>query len=283
MTSRGVVYMCWGDPAIREAEASMRSLWRYEPGMPVVVVGDEQAVENFSDKRVTVQVCDTDPFTSASLFGFKAGRIKPLLAGLSPFDQTLYVDAETEFKRSPSIGFDLLDRWDFVIAEAETRSLATTFPDNRTEADQTAAWLGTPHILYHNSGLFFWRRSSAVARLFDLWSEEWNRYSGWDEQIALLRALLRSEVMWLNVPYTWNCRSSLESYMVHHRFASKAARKYRGSSFVFDQGIRGMPMPPQRPLVTIELSPGRLVKCHAGDEERVIEHFERQLAGRRKI
>lgn len=280
---RGVIYMCWGEPAIREAKASMNSLWRHEPDMPVLVVGDGDAVRHFIGcERVMTIDCKVDPFSSQSLFGFKAGRIKPLLAALSPFERSLYVDAETEFKQSPALGFELLERWDFVIAEAETRSLAATFSDNRNEAGETAAWLGTPHILYHNSGTLFWRRSEATSRLFELWSQEWQRYQGWDEQIALLRALLKSDVLFLNVPFTWNCRGPEGAWLVYHRFASKAARKYQALHH---------PSPPRKiggsgrvmgGLVTVELSPGRYVKCRPGDEERVREHFERQKGPRAK-
>ena len=274
---RGVVYLCWGEPATLEAERSMASLWKHEPEMPVLVVGDEAACAHFAGQaRVQTHHCLVDPFTSESLFGFKAGRIKPLLARLSPFAKTLYVDAETAFKRSPAEGFALLEKWDFVVAEAETRSLAATFPDNRTEAGETAAWLGTPHILYHNSGMLFWRRNEATGRLFDLWSEEWQRYQGWDEQIALLRALLQSDVLFLNVPFTWNCRGPEAAYFVYHRFASRAARKFRTPTPVVATGRRGQPMTPARPLVRLELEPGRFVKCHEGDEEKVREQFRLQ-------
>jgi hypothetical protein len=282
MIEAGVIYLCWGVPATQQAEASMRSLWQHEPKMPVLVVGDQAACQHFAGReRVIVQACDVDPFTSQHSFGFKAGRVKPLLAGVSPFERTLYVDAETEFKRSPHVGFDLLKRWDFVIAEAETRSLAVAFPDNRKEALDTAKWLGTPHILYHNSGMLFWRRNDATVALFDLWSQEWLKYKGWDEQVALLRALLKSDVLFLNVPFTWNCRGPQGTFLLYHRFASKAARKYGGGGVNVVRPIRGEHGPPAAPLVTVELEPGRFVKVHAGDEERAREHFERQRAGRR--
>ncbi len=279
--SRGVIYLCWGEPATREAEASMRSLWKHAPQMKVLVVGDDQAVKHFKGRKlVQTYACCVDPFTSSTLFGFKAGRIKPLLAGISPFEQTLYVDAETEFKISPAIGFNLLEKWDFVIAEAETRSLAATFQDNRNEAGKTAAWLKTPHILYHNSGMMFWRTNEATKQLFDLWSVEWLKYKGWDEQIALLRALLRSEVLFLNVPYTWNCRGPQGAYLLYHRFASRAARKHRGGIIVMHHGRRGVPMVPASPLVQVELEPGRFVKCHKGDEKRVCAFFKQQKKAR---
>lgn len=274
MTDRGVIYMCWGDPATREAEASMRSLWKHAADMPVMVVGDKTAVRHFTNQpRVLAHLCGVDPFASQSMFGFMAGRIKPLLAGISPFERTLYVDAETEFKVSPAIGFNLLDKWDLVIAEAETRSLGTTFPSNHHEADKTASWLKTSHILYHNSGMIFWRKNVATSRLFDLWSEEWLKYKGWDEQVALLRALLRSDVLFLNVPFTWNCRGPQGAFMLYHRFASRAARKYKGHAYT--PRHTGPSNIPARPLVRVELAPGRFVRCHEGDEAKVREYFER--------
>lgn len=277
-TRRGVIYMCWGAPAIREAEASMKSLWKHAPGLPVMVVGDQAAISHFAGRpQVSTYLCTVDPFTSQTIFGFHAGRIKPLLAGISPFERSLYVDAETEFKQSPLLGFEFLDRWDFVIAEAELRSLATTFPSNHHEADQTAAWLKTPHILYHNSGMFFWRRNETTLKLFDLWSQEWQKYKGWDEQVALLRALLKSDALFLNVPFTWNCRGPAGAFLLYHRFASQAARKFRSRAVARHTGP---PAIPARPLVQLELSPGRWVKCREGDEEKVRAYFKRMLAKR---
>lgn len=273
--SLGAMYLCWGKPAATQASASIKSLRLHLPDIPVVILGDAGAGEAFQGTPgVTVIQPDVNPFKSESLFGFLAGRVKPLLAQYSPFARTLYVDADTQFKGSPQPGFDLLDRWDFVIAEAETRSLAQTFPDNRREAAETAARLGTPHLLYHNSGLFFWRTNAATTRLFRLWGEEWLRYQGWDEQIALLRALLVSEAVWLNVPYTWNCRGPSEAWMVYHRFASRSARKFGGQSgYTVVPNPRGVPPPPSRPLVRVQLSPGRYIRVYKGDEAQALAAF----------
>lgn len=287
IADRGVMYACWGPAAIREAEASIASLMEFDPGMPVIVVGDAETVDHFSSNRsipvlLTIQM-KVDPFVGQTTTAFNAGMVKPLLAGLSPFEKTLYVDADTVFKRSPAIGFDLLDHWDFVIAEADTRSLAQTFSDNRAEANATAKWLGTPHILYHNSGLFFWRRSPAAVRLFELWSEEWEWFRGWDEQIALLRALLNSDALFLSVPYTWNCYNEGEAFLIHHRFGSRTARKYRqpvrNTPALGGRNGSGVAQP--RPLVRFEVAPGRFVRIHDGDQESVREHYVKTRLGAR--
>lgn len=280
--SRGAMYLCWGGPACEQAAASLKSLRSFVPAMPAVILGDDETAKFFEGaEQVRVISLSINPFTSDHMFGFKAGRVKPLLARYSPFEFTLYVDADTAFKRSPEPGFALLDRWDFVIAEAETRSLAQTFPDNKREAQETAARLGTPHLLYHNSGLFFWRANRRTLDLFRLWSDEWHRYEGWDEQIALLRALLVSDALWLNVPYTWNCRGPQEAWLVYHRFAGRSARKYGGLNVEVIPHPRPMP-PPLVPIVRVEVAPGRFVQVHKGNEQKAKDHYQRLIMSQRK-
>ena len=276
--SDGVIYMAWGENACRQAEESASSLARQDISYSVAVVGDKNTGSWFKDRPGVqfIQV-DVDPFdySQAKAYKFLAGRIKPLLAGISPFDRTLYVDADTMFKRSPKIGFDLLDRWDLVVAETETRSLTEGIAGAH-ECKQTAEFIGSRHILYHNSGMIFWKRNERTSRLFDLWSEEWKRFSGWDEQVALLRALIRSDVMFLTVPHTWNCYRSEDSYLLHHWFGGGQARIEAKQRQVFDR-----PKDVRR-LVKVEIAPGRFVKCHAGDEDKVKRYY-RKLLERRDV
>jgi hypothetical protein len=223
---RGVVYMAWGDNARQQAETSIRSLWRYAPGMPVLVVGDEPAVAHFSVfKHVSARTIDVDPFDFGQRNGWKflAGRIKPLLYELSPFEKTLYVDADSEFCASPDRGFALLERWDFVVAESRFGCVGDA-PFLPTEREETAAWLGTPLHIFHNSGMLFWKRCPEVAELMQLWSEEWQRYGDWDEQIALLRALMRSQTLFLTVPFDWNTNLQERATLLFHAYGTHAAR-----------------------------------------------------------
>jgi len=276
--TNGVIYMTWGANAINQAENSMATLWKKAGAdMPVMVVGDEEAQAHFSeDPRVQFVLIDVNPFDGQKARGFQflAGRIKPLLAAISPFDRTLYVDADTAFKQSPKIGFDLLDRWDMVVAETETRSLVEGIAGLK-ECKATAGWLGTHHILYHNSGMIFWKRNERTLKLFDLWHEEWLVHACWDEQVALLRALLKSDVMFLTVPYTWNCIREKESHILHHWFGAGDARvNMRSVSHSRSSEAE------TRKMTRVEIAPGRLVKCYAGDEEKVRAFYQEQLKGR---
>lgn len=292
---RGVIYMAWGQNAIEQANVSIESLREVEPSMPVMVVGDLLSELHYKDRAdVQFRRIDIDPFFGPQ---FMAGRIKPLLYALSPWEQTLYVDADTEFLVAPTVGFELLEKWDFVVAETETRSLLDSI-SGPIETRWTADWLGTPHLLFHNSGMLFWRKSEAVARLFELWGEEWLRFQGWDEQVALLRALLRSDVLYLTVPFTWNCLRETEATLLHHHFGTRMARKYDDRPALRRQWRRihaanPMAVPALRPvaqrhvqqhaaaLVTAEVAPGRFVRCRPNEVEAVKRRWAERTRRRR--
>jgi hypothetical protein len=258
--------MAWGERAITDADESMRSLWKVAPGMPVLVVGDAVAGQHYQAREgVRFTQIEVDPFDRSQPIGFqfRAGRVKPLLYRLSSFDQSLYVDADSDFRVSPERAFDLLDRWDFVVAETETRTIGSSIGEHHERA-WTSEWLGTPLLLYHNSGMLFWRRSPAVERLFDLWAEEWLRFQGWDEQVALLRALLRSDALYLTVPYTWNCREGVKTTLLHHRFGTKTARTSPSNAHRISGDNR---------LIHVQIAPGRTVCCRPEEADFYRQQF----------
>ena len=267
--SRGIIYMAWGGKASGQCLNSLMTLRQFERNIPVIVVGDKVAQRHLGKQRhVEVRVLDVDPFDPSGPSGhrFLAGRIKPLLYGISPWEQTLYVDADVFFQGKPERGFNLLDKgWEFVLSE-HVRSCLQDAPFKKSESNDTADWLGTALHIYHNSGMLFWRRSEAVEELMSLWSEEWLRYGDWDEQIALLRALFRSSALWLTVPWTWNNNRKNKATFLYHRYGSNVAR------------VDGRKLPHQhakqgRKLVQVSLGNGRFVKCYAGDAAKVIERF----------
>ena len=273
---RGVIYMAWGENAIRQAHTSMKSLWEFEPQMPAMVLGDETA-KNYYKKisGVTFYNPGLNPFDKKGRVGFKflAGRIKPLMAKLSPWEQTLYVDADTQFARSPQPGFDLLDRWDLALACHENGVGATSDWRNVPEREETSALLGSPHVLYHNSGMIFWQNNERTEALFDMWYEEWMIYQHWDEQVALLRALMKSDVVYRNLPLSWNHNNSEKSYIIHHQFGDGHARIEKGRASTLRQNNK-------KKVVKVEVSSGVWVRCHEGEESKLIKQHQR-LTGKR--
>jgi len=269
MSERGVIYMAWGQNAIEQAKQSVGSLRRFLPKIPVMVVGDQAACDAFAEnKTVLTHFCNVNPFNPDQKKGytFLAGRVKPLLDGISPWDETLYVDADTYFQQSPMEGFNLLKRWDVALAETQTRCLGEGIA-GKEECEATAEELGARLLLYHNSGMIFWRKNERTKALFELWGEEWRRYQGWDEQVAFLRALMRSEAVFKTLPYTWNHSGLNECYMLSHWFGAGDAR------VDMTQRVRQLrpetPKTRANPMIKIEIGPGQFVRCRPENELEV--------------
>lgn len=175
-----------------------------------------------------------------------------------PFDKTLIVRSGTR------VPWDLLpaawhfvERWDAAIP---LWRYGVTAADVGTaeERQVTQAVIRDLRVLLHSVELLFVRRSKTGVRLVEVWQSE-----GGDQRLAFLRALYQVKPRLCVLPTSWLAKIQQRSQQTLH-------------------GFRRHPRSPNagRPLVTVELEPGRLVKCHAGDEEKVLAQFERQRKAR---
>ena len=213
-TERGVIYMCFGERAQKEMIKSVTSLYNTGCDLPVAAITDDLDISYAVDGIQVIDWGDNEsPYDvdKASHFQFRAGRVKPSIYRLSPFKETLYVDCDLTFLQSPEIGFNFLNRWDFVIAQERLlvsqlynlRSAGWTH--NLREREATVEEFGgNGDFPFWNSGLFFFRKNAKVRTLFGLWEEEWKKWEQWDEQLALMRAVNRSEVRVFVLGETWN-------------------------------------------------------------------------------
>lgn len=177
----GVVYIAYGHNARTEAAHSIRTLRRHHD-WPVTVIGEP------------IPGTQHIPWRG---FG-KPGRwAKVNLLDLSPFEWTLYLDADTRVRGDLSTGFDVLAAgWELAMvpSKREPRPLDILATDER---EITLSELGDCWPVMINSGVMWFRRTARTTRLWQTWSEEWQRFKQHD-QGALLRALNRSPVaLWL--------------------------------------------------------------------------------------
>lgn len=226
---RGIVYVAFGDKAAREAAQSIATLAKIGADYPVAVVGD-RAVAGAEFIRWS----GSDPFDASDRhnFQFRAVYPKSALAGLSPFERTLYLDVDTTFLRDPAPAFDMLDDWqllvtthvlDHVVGNLFNAKNAGWY-HNRRERRVTVAEFGDGDVPYINSGVIFWKRCAAVQRVFDAWLEEWKRFAQWDEQLALMRAIRKHPCRVLTLPVAWNAPHRSDAVYVHHAYGRGHAR-----------------------------------------------------------
>jgi len=136
------------------------------------------------------------------------------LLPLSPFERTLYLDADTRVRGRLDAGFRILDDgWELVIVPSEGQSQplhSLTEEERRVTQDELAD--GWPLML--NTGVMWFRRTDGTERLFAEWRREWERFRLHD-QGALLRALEKHPVkVWLLGPDFNSHRGTV----VEHRF-----------------------------------------------------------------
>ena len=202
--NQGVIFIAYGLNAQREATAAIKSLRQHHPDWPISVIGDrvlDAAVIDFDDRNSLGRYAKTN------------------LDRITPYDLTLYLDADTRILGNVSGGFSILrDGWDLAIAYSEQQGSDVLWHVSAEERSATIGELGlTP--LQLQGGVRWFARNGRVAAFFHAWRNEWERWRGQD-QGALLRALWRAPVrLWL-LGRAWN-----NGDLIKHRYG--AARRRR--------------------------------------------------------
>ena len=176
-----------------------------------------------------------------------------------PWGYTLFVSADytVPWDLLPS-GFHFLERWDAAAPLWRYGVLAADL-GTAEERKRTEAVTLDLRLLVYEPGLLFVRANAAGMALMKTWRGEC-RYG--DERLAFLRALHMVKPQFCALPRSWLAE---EEYRAQHDVAT--ARSIRKTF---------------RPLVSVEIAPGRSVKCHAGDEEKVKAYYATLQGGRRQ-
>lgn len=212
IADRGVLYIAYGEKARRLAGISIRTLREHAPDLPVAVVADSPLDE--ADHLVEHEEADRGARTQ-----------KTSMYRLSPFKETLYLDADTEVVASPEAGYRMLQWVDLVLGQDVHRRLAdaTWHSLTKEERDATIKEIGTDDVLYYNSGVIFFRRNERVEAMMSAWHSEWQRWRKHD-QMALLRAIYSNPVRIATIREPWNTHLKSKARFVYHKHR-KAARK----------------------------------------------------------
>lgn len=171
---QGVVYVAYGEQARAEAAMAIASL-RQHSVLPVAVISDKPIVG-----------CQHIPLPDG---GWKGRAAKVGVCDLSPFHDTLYLDADTRVHGDLSPVFAILeDGWDMALACSNSQGRELMWHVSPQERNITVTVHPEPLAL--QAGVMAFRQTEAVKALFSAWREEWARFGRMD-QAALLRALQR--------------------------------------------------------------------------------------------
>lgn len=177
-----------------------------------------------------------------------------------PFTKTLFVEPGTKIPIDllPA-AWNFLDRWDIAVP---LWRYGQTAADIGTDKDKraTQAVVRDLRVLLHSYELLFVRNNDTCKAFMEQWAQECQ--NGDDKRLAFLRALYIVKPRCCVLPTSWLAE-------VKNR-ETKYANRYP------------MPKSPNagKPLVAVEVQPGRYVKCHKGDEEKVLAQFANMQRGR---
>jgi len=143
------------------------------------------------------------------------------LYDLSPFDRTLYLDADTRIHGDISVGFDLLgDGWDVVIVPSRLHGSDWLKHVGQPERSEICKEHGG-QLLTLGGGVIWFGRNERTARLFAAWREEWLRFRG-EDQGALMRAYVANPCkIWL-LSRDFN---GGKGQAIEHRFGKAKAKR----------------------------------------------------------
>lgn len=201
-TTKGVVYVAYGGGALREARLSIESLKRHHPRLPVVVVSHNHV--SFAER---IEWPD---------LGTPGRWAKVNLDKLTPFDHTLFLDADTRVFGKLDVGFDAIaGGYDLVMVASKPQNDRVLWHLGDNERMITLMETQA-EPLQLNTGVMWFRKSRRVTQLFAEWRRQWKRWRDKD-QGALLRALeLRPvSVFLLGWPYNGGA-------VIEHRFGACA-------------------------------------------------------------
>jgi len=176
-----------------------------------------------------------------------------------PFDCTLFIAAGTcvPWDLLPA-GFGFLGKWDAAAPLWRYGASANTVG---TPADQkrTQAITHDLRLLLYSHELLFVRKSEAGQSLIATWLAECQ--GGGDARLAFLRALYMVKPMFCALPLSW---------------MADLAQRARSDEKAMLRGSKRVP----EPLITVEIAPGRFVKCYKSDKDKVVERFRKMARGR---
>lgn len=210
----GVVFVATGARYITCAEAAAQSVRRHMPNVPIALFTDASQLGVGLDE-VFDQVIELKSVHHRS-------KVDCLMN--SPFERTLFLDADIRILEDVSELFDLLERFDVAMAHAHARNRAAT----------RAIWTRDLSDAYpqFNTGVIAVRRNPQTSRLLEAWSDSYKEAGFRKDQVTLRELLWNSDLRIATLPPEYNVRYPKYLWLWSRREARPRICHFRRYSFV---------------------------------------------------
>jgi hypothetical protein len=198
MSDRGAIYCVTGQQIYLEsALISALAFRQLNPATPVTIVCDLPIDESaLQDYGITVIGISETTHQWASRY------LKTQLASLTPYTETLYLDADILPLQPFSAIWDEIEHHDLALVVDRRSTIGECDHIAEIERDYTLARLPNTTTQY-NGGAILWRNTPEVMRFFAAWTNEWQRF-GQHDQLALVRALSIVSISVASLPPRYN-------------------------------------------------------------------------------
>jgi hypothetical protein len=202
---RGVIYCATNHIVFLEAALISAIAFRQlNPAIPVTIVCDDSTYQDLdlADPGITLIQAPIESDKNAALNAFVSRNLKTRLAGITPYQETLYVDSDMLPLKPLDPIWAYLAEADFAMAVDRLPTIAQCDHIAKVELDYTMEILPGSTIQF-NSGLMLWRSNAATQTLFDQWQQEWQCFKKHD-QLAMVRALATTHLKVAQLPVNYN-------------------------------------------------------------------------------
>lgn len=203
LPKRGIYTVAYGAPARACAQRLLTSIEQHMPGLTVMIATDEPADFHHNPNVLIATLPRPD-------IGAREPKLRMYEVTPAEWQTVLYLDADVELLGPVDFLFDALAAgWDMVLTKNPGKyhtTLEMARPNNRDEVERTWDVMGGSDFVQWNGGVVGFRRSPAVAGVFERWLEGWREARNQD-QPALHRAIFQGPVKVLTLGSEWNCSS----------------------------------------------------------------------------
>lgn len=182
MSNTGVYYIATGDPFVREAELSAKSVRHAMPDVPIAIATDVQPEFDFDH---VIDITDPEHGFSDQIHNLHR----------SPFDRTLHLDTDIYVGTDVSDLFDLLYQFDIAAAHNHDREAYDLpgVPDSFPE---------------YNTGVLAYRNNDALRSFTQSWADTYTQLSteeNTQNQPSFRKTLYESALRVATLPTEYNC------------------------------------------------------------------------------
>ena len=203
MKNRGVIYCATGNVLYLEATLiSAIVLRQIEPNIPITIISDHPLLKLFPLEKYEISARFINLSEINDSGSFSSRDIKTSLSKFSPYQETLFLDADILPLKPISDLWDYLDYGDMCMVVDLVPTLGLCAHISEEEKNYTLQYLPESTTQF-NSGVILWRNTTQTQSLFELWNREWLKFKKQD-QLALVRAINKAEFSVQSLPCIYN-------------------------------------------------------------------------------